>query len=53
MIYVSAVVFGVLYSALLIVVAVLYYRYLKECEEMKQGKGQDKNEWKLVHKLMG
>ena len=35
MIYVSAVVFGVLYTALLIVVAVLYCRYVKECEEMK------------------
>jgi hypothetical protein len=52
MIYVSASVFGVLYAALLCIVAKLYYNYYKECKEMEKNADSDK-EWPLVHKLMG
>lgn len=52
MIYVSASVFGVLYAALLCIVAKLYYNYYNECKEMAKSADQN-NEWPLVHKLMG
>lgn len=52
MIYVSASVFAVLYAALLLIVAKLYYNYHQECKEMQRSADSDK-EWPLVHKLMG
>ena len=53
MIYVSAVVFGLLYIALLAIVVKFYLNYRKECREMESGKNRDNDEWRLVHKLMG
>ena len=53
MIYVSAVVFGLLYIALLAIVVKFYLTYRKECKEMESGKNRDNDEWRLVHKLMG
>ena len=53
MIYVSAVVFGLLYIALLAIVVKFYLNYKRECKEMESGKDRDNDEWRLVHKLMG
>jgi len=53
MIYVSAVVFGLLYIALLAIVVKFYLTYRRECKEMESGKNRDNDEWRLVHKLMG
>ena len=52
MIYISASVFGFLYAALLAIVGYLYWKYYKECQEMKKNADSEK-EWPLVHKLMG
>ena len=53
MIIVSAVVFGLLYIALLAIVVKFYMNYKRECREMESGKNKDNDEWRLVHKLMG
>ena len=53
MIYVSAVIFGLLYIALLAIVVKFYLVYKQECKEMEAGKNKDNDEWRLVHKLMG
>ena len=53
MLYVSAVVFGLLYIALLAIVVKFYLNYRRECKEMESGKNRDNDEWRLVHKLMG
>jgi len=39
MIYVSAGVFAMLYLLLLAIVAVLYYKYWKECKDIAAGNG--------------